>query len=270
MQHAIRMETIDASLLLAQRGSLRRVFDRSIDGLILRGLVPPEVTQEAARRLESVAPRAEPVVDGAAIRMIGRPLQWHDPASARFQRADGEVRAACAALFEPALDFISHVHHALAELMSAPLSVPRTEGGASFCPLTLRFMPPGACVGPHHERTQLSFPSYATLLDQLDTAAILSFYVPLVPAERGGELVVYGLEVDDDDAGALRDGVGQAATLFQRFPPHAIDLGVGDLIVFDSGRLAHQVTTVGGGRTRCTLGGLVARDHDHTRLLSWS
>ena len=264
------MEVIDLAAVPSRRGLLRGVLDRSIDGVIVRGFLSPELVEVAARRLDAVQEGAEPVVPGAAIRMIGRPLQWSDPGSAQYRRADAEVRAACAALFGPALDVVGHAHELLRALGDLPLDIPRTPGGASHCPVTLRLIPPGACVGPHHELAQLAFPSYTHLRAALDPSALFSFYTSIVPAERGGELLVYGLEHGDPGSDALRDGDGQARPLLDRFPPERVDLGSGDLVVFDSGRLAHQVTTVEGARTRCTLGGLLARDRGRGRLLTWS
>ncbi len=48
------------------------------------------------------------------------------------------------------------------------------------------------------------------------------------------------------------------------------DLQEGDLIAFGSGRLYHRVEPVAGARTRVTMGGFLAFDTAHERVLYWS
>src|SRR5690606_29292481 len=181
----LRIEVLGPSEVEARRGALARVFARELDGLVVREFVDPA---GLGPRLEAMAIDAEPVVPGSSIRMIGRPLQWTPPERERMRMAELDLREACEQLFGPKLDFIAHAHRVIATLVDLPLSVAGTGlAGQTYCPMTLRFIPPGSCVGPHHELEQLSFPPYAELRELIDTRGLLSFYVSLLAPERGGE-----------------------------------------------------------------------------------
>jgi len=75
---------------------------------------------------------------------------------------------------------------------------------------------------------------------------------------------------EEGDLPRLPSGMLDPLAVDERVPHTFLDLAQGDLIAFGSGRLYHRVEPVEGSRSRVTMGGFLAFDRDHERVLYWS
>lgn len=116
---------------------------------------------------------------------------------------------------------------------------------------TVRALPPGRGI-PLHRDTYNRSPIWEALAPSCDPTTRLSWYLALNDA--GGQLQVSpqttGLEYGASIAG------------------DPVPLRPGDLVLFDAGRLFHQVSP--GQTPRLTLGGFAAPSADMGRLLVWA
>jgi hypothetical protein len=124
----------------------------------------------------------------------------------------------------------------------ASLSAPQVHRLA-----TVRAMDVGYGAPPHIDAYRES-PGLASLFAETDRATQLSWYVLLQLPGAGGEL-----EVEARDGG----------------PARVVPLGLGDGVLFDGGRLRHQVTLVESSPPRISVGGFAGLATRHDRFLFW-
>ena len=98
----------------------------------------------------------------------------------------------------------------------------------------------------------------------------LSYFIVLQQPDEGGELSVYDLKWDEDDASNddrvdMRDD-----SRFDDMPALKLDPGPGDLILFGGGWRWHRVEPLTGKVPRVTYGGFCARSHDGREIHWWA
>lgn len=151
-----------------------------------------------------------------------------------------------------------------------PVQVARSAEGQPFTPCTLRRMDAGRQIGVHHDY-HFGLPLYRDLAPTLDTRTLISFVITLLRPQTGGALHVYGLTPDTPGAPKLPNGFQWDLQAIERdYDAVAVDYDVGDLFLLASGRCLHRVAPVQGSQPRVTLGGFLALDRTHEKVLFWS
>ena len=149
------------------------------------------------------------------------------------------------------------------------LTPPEAGPREAFAPYTLRLLREGHGIGVHHDH-HFSLKIYEALRADADDSRVLSFITPLSLPIAGGELIVYGLTLDNPDKPALPNGRWDHLAIERRFDCAVLTPAVGDLVIFASGRCLHRVAPVVGDRPRVTLGGFLALVRYRDRVLYWS
>ncbi len=256
------------------------LYDSSLDVAVVSGALDPDELGPALNRLDHDdellwTPQSRPVMDRADNLIFGNGLAPNgvDPGgpsadhylacAARFVREAQDVFAG--------LDLFERIHRVLDALAGPhPARLARAPDGRGFSPFTVRGVAPGNGFGLHAGNFFYGTPAYDGLRDQLDQADQISFFVPLRAAESGGELEIFSLRWGDPDIPTAPGQLLDAAETERRFSSVVVELEVGEMIVFDGGRLFHRVTEVGGPHTRWTLGGFAARSRAGDALLYWA
>ena len=105
----------------------------------------------------------------------------------------------------------------------------------------------------------------------LDSRTLVSYVITLQGPESGGELVVYDLPPDAPDPPKHANGFSwDAARVEAGYASQRVPTDAGDLFVFASARCLHRVAPVSGPKARITMGGFLALDKAHSRVLFWS
>lgn len=239
-----------------------------MDGVTVTGVLTPD---EASRAVGAIPDSAwEEHFIGRIIGMaIG--MEGEDDRStylADTERARSVYRMAFG--FDP--------HERLQEVL-APASggiplIPAEEGGRDYNPGHLRYWEPGrsglkAHVGNEFRR-ELEETSMKHLLTTTSVKDHLSYFVVLQPPDVGGELSVYDLRWEQDDASGdarvdLRDD-----SRFDEMPSLKLRPNAGDLILFRGGSQWHRVEPLVGKRARITYGGFCAWSIDRAAIHFWS
>lgn len=181
-------------------------------------------------------------------------------------RTPGAIRA----LFGKGFDPFAAVEKRLQQLSGRPVAVPATDDQRSFSACTVRAIPAGAGLMVHHDN-HYQLPVYKDVRAQMDTSALLSFFVVLQRPDAGGRLCVYARGPRDDaELPHLENGMPDPVGFDQQVPHQYFDLAQGDMIVFASSRLYHTVERVEGPLARVTIGGFTGLDAAHQRCLYWS
>ena len=266
------IEELHATDLARGAGTIERIFDGTIAGMIVKRVLDPERAAELVRRLEregaSLPTFRPPVFKG---HVFGRPLVAADGLDGYLEDA-ARFRAGCAAIFPGYPDIEAAIDGALRAL-GAPWSVtvPTGTDGRAFLAVTVRVLVEGDRLPLHFENETFDRPVMAPLRPDLDASTLMSFYVPLATPPAGGLLRLFRthcLDGGDSLIGRL-GGEDPAREEFERRGFSFVLPEVGDLLVFDGGRWYHDVTPVEGG-TRWTLGGFLGVTRDHTAVRYWS
>ncbi len=253
-----------------------------VDVVILRGLLAPEacaaVAEEVEGRRDSLpwVLQDDPSAELSQVALLGcalTPYGAHPdgpPLPYYLDEAD-RFRALYAQLIAPRLDILPVVADVLSRAAAGrPVAEPTGPDGRLFPPATLRRMPEGCGIPIHVGRWFQTTAGYAPLLPQVRRDFQLSWFVTLQRPDAGGALEVFDLAWGAADTPWFEPGRvdGEAVVATRR--RLALDLSVGDLLLFNGGRWYHRVTPVEGPRPRFTFGGFCGLSTDGSRLLRWS
>ncbi len=261
----------------AHPGALRAIYDKRLDGVILRGFYPTEAMNRIVERLAEArfAPRA---ADPSLPEVLGRPIVGEDPALVAYFEDAPRQRLRLRALFEGLGDFEERLVRVLADLSGGLPASPVPGPSGSHCtPATLRVLPEGREIGLHVGNDFASMPHVTHLRAHLDLSEQISFFMPITVPEAGGELIVYGLEHADvvhlmPPAGlgnTWREGTDVYDAVVH-LDATAFTPGPGDLLIFDGGRYFHRVSRTVGPRPRRTIGGFIGFSLAGDELHYWS
>lgn len=267
---------VDFSELGRYPDGLRDIMARRFDGMIIRNVLPREAVasvlaavQRGDERLTryGIAVRGK----GAYPHTIPRTLINSMGHMDEYLNMAGPFRQTLEALFAGFEPFEARMGQALGAMSSGlPVDVLHSEEGQSYLSGSFRVLPPGSEIGLHAGNDLLlNLPENQQIHRILDCEDQLSFFICLQPAEEGGDLNLFNLEYQDTDRGETVNGLPLwfAINAYERMP---VSPGAGDMVLFDGGRIYHEVSEVGGARERVTLGGFLALSHDHSRIYYWS
>ncbi|MBZ0119787.1 MAG: 2OG-Fe(II) oxygenase [Sandaracinaceae bacterium] len=241
----------------AYRDGIRALHAGELGALVLSGVYAPDVLSRVVERLETEAhpfptitfpPHNLGAILGPCIDLCGPDLDGY---------LDGvdQARRSCAAVFREAVPFEDRVPQVLSPIASGlPVRLLEKEG-RPYSPATIRRLEPRGFVKLHTEDEKIDQPQKQHLAS-IAKPGILSFYMTLQPAASGGELVLHELRWPDYH-GPMFKGRSDAARDVEGRPRKSLALDAGELVVFGHGRF-HEVSEVGPGRTRWTIGGFLA------------
>jgi hapalindole-type alkaloid chlorinase len=281
-----RFLDIDAAEVGNHPALIDDMLHQRLDGVIVRGALPPEVVRRVRERLEREEVAFQRRVftgftDGeSSPYTLGRPIVAATPDLVEYFETAADTRARLRELFAGEPDFEGHMEALFGALAGGlPVRVPSGPEGATYAPATFRFLPEGRDIGVHVGNSFLRLPQARHLAQAVDVGDQLSFFFTIAAPEDGGELVVYGLEWDDvarmlpaelGEDQRVYDAGGVLVPFVELCDKQAFKPGDGDLLLFDGGRFYHRVTHVRGSRSRCTLGGFAALARDRSALCYWS
>lgn len=260
------------------------MYERRLDGIIVRGALPADAIDTIVERLERDEFGMTPVkfvgsTDGeVAPHVLGRSL-LSSGAEMESYFADAEqFREQCRALFRDTVDFEQCIERVFVALSGGlPVSIPQDPQGRSYTPATIRVLPNGHEIGIHVGNDFPHLSQCQHLVGLFDTTDQLSYFISLSVPDGGGELVVYALEYDDAPPAptgtgmpALYDSSHYNFMLVDRFEKTLFRPGPGDLLIFDGGRYYHRVTHTRGDRPRRTIGGFLAFSKARDSVYYWS
>jgi len=261
---------IDAVDVPQCAGLLARTHDGDVDAIIVRRVYEPRhlatlVERIIARQVRfpefPIPPAGAGVVLGGSLDLVRGSLDAHLE-DARL------TRAALRDLFAGSVDFEQRSAEILGHLAGVPARVLGHGDGRTYSPATVRYLGSGAGIRMHCEDQKLAEPAKARI-GEVARPRVSSFYMTMMPAASGGELLLYDLtwdEVRDEhlERGRIRPDRVAALHRAERYP-----LEAGDMVLFGNGRV-HEVTPVGPGSARWTIGGFFVFARDDSAVYFYS
>lgn len=277
---------IDAADVAKYPTAITDMYERRLDGIIVRGALPGEAVDTVVERLERNEFGMDPVKFPAfahletAPHVLGRTLLSAGEQMENYFADAQRFREQCRSLFRQTADFEQCIERVFVALSGGlPVQVPEDPRGRSYTSATIRVLPDGHEIGIHVGNDFLRLAQCQHLAGLLDTTDQLSYFVSLSVPDSGGELVVYALEWDDVAPYAPKDNIGMPAVydsshynfiLMERYEKTLFRPGPGDLLIFDGGRYYHRVSHAQGDRPRRTIGGFLAFSKARDSIYYWS
>ncbi|NEQ07035.1 MAG: hypothetical protein F6K37_14140 [Moorea sp. SIO4E2] len=255
-------------------GRLRR---QEIDGVIFRGFMPAEIAFSRARYL-----LANPDIMRNSYcpygRMYARTLVGVGHQLDRYFDDAQVFKEECERLFDPEYNFQSHLENLLLKISGdRQVKVPQGPLGQFYSPVTIRYVQPGGAIAPHCESLyfEAKKPEFKHLHQLAEETTQFSFFMPMALPEAGGNLMLYDLDWEESN----HNSNGQSSQAnFRTFlasrelqtAPNQVNVAIGDLIIFDAGRIWHCVSEVRGTNPRLTIGGFICFSQDDRTVYYFS
>lgn len=280
-KRTVRVVEVDADRLTGCPSGIEDIYTDQYDVLLIRRAFERDILESIGKiinggklDLDWIHPNP-PEMEGENIQVLGMPLTPTGktpmgPELNSYLDANDQYRnmidKLCGEQFQPQ----QAIETILSKISGGRrVEVPGTGNQRDYATYTVRLLHDGQGIGVHHDN-HFSLPVYAELAAQASTETALSFITPLSVPQTGGELVVYALTLDNPDKPMLPNGRWDPVKVAERY--HHVELApeIGDLVVFASGRLLHQVTPVVGPVPRITMGGFLSFDRDWKKVWYWS
>ena len=268
--HTLACVVIDAADVHRYSGLLARTHAGDVDAIIVRRVEDPRRLAALVERIVAgavrfpeypIPPAGAGVVLGGSLDLVTDSLDDHLDAARRTRAALGEL---CA----DGGDFESRAAEILGALAGVPARVLEHGDGRTYSPATIRYLGPGAGIRLHCEDQKLSEPAKARIREAA-RPHVSSFYMVMVPPASGGDLLLYDLTWDAVQDHHLTRGRIDAARVAATHRAERVPLAAGDMVLFGNGRV-HEVTPVGPGTARWTIGGFFVYSRDGSEVLFYS
>lgn len=264
------------------------LYNRSFEGMIIRDVLPKDVVEQVLSRLKNEQVDMNDILDSKFAQTskgaysLGENIVFTNPNLQQYFDSAAIFRQKCRTLFEGMLDFEALIASMFCSLSGGfKVKIPSGPQGETYIPATIRKLPTDHEYPIHVGNDFLNSPQSEHLRSLVDVSDQLSFFIPLVLPEAGGELVVYGLEWDDEKFSfentiSSRNPHGsrlyqEAHHIFEeQYGSMTFNPGIGDMMLFDGGRFYHSIVPTVGDRTRITIGGFLSFSKDHDTIYYWS
>ena len=277
--HDITFIEIDREDVDGTRDTLSSVIDADVSIIRIRNVFAETDVARAADRLQAsdIQPNwtsPNHGMKGGEIRTIGAAAtpsftSFSGPTRSEYQESVPGHEAVTKKVFDPCSP-TTVLTDLFSDLFAGkPAETPVFNSGIPWLPFNYRALDEGHQIYPHHDN-HYRLPIYDAFPSQLDQSVILSWFVLLQGAERGGELVVYGLWGSDPDPPILPTRFLDTDVLESDYKRCVVPMNVGDVVLFNSGRHVHRVSTVQPARSRLTMGGFATVNQDRTKAAFWS
>lgn len=277
--HSIEIVELDAEQLDGCTDHLSDLLDAKTSIIIVRNVFQKSSLKSVSARL--LAPNMDAQwtfpnkgMKGGDIRTIGAAAtptftSFGGPSLSDYRESARTQQILMHEVFD-SLAPTSTVSAVLSKLFAGrPASVANDGFGECWLPFNFRALDLGQQIYPHHDNHyRLSI--YDAFDAGLDRSQILSWFTLLQPAERGGELIVYGLWGSDPNPPVLPSRFLDTDVLEREYRRVVVRMEIGDLVLFNSGCHVHRVSEVQSHQSRLTMGGFATVDQAKTRLAYWS
>lgn len=149
------------------------------------------------------------------------------------------------------------------------------EDAKRYTPATIRFVPPNQPGIVAHVDSEFTYsPNYSYLHQIADVPNCLSYFIVVNKPTHGGELILHQLYFNSDELKNLKTGLNQfirdKKQNLNDYSQQSFELFEGDLVIFKSSTITHEIAYVSGAITRITIGGFLAISYDNQTVYYWS
>ena len=149
------------------------------------------------------------------------------------------------------------------------------ENNKPYTPATVRFVPPNQPGIIAHIDSEFTYsPNYSYLHQIADIPNCFSYFIVVKKPDRGGELILHELCFDSEELKMMETGRNQfivsAKENLDNYSNKHYQLEEGDIVIFKSSVILHEIGYISGDTTRMTIGGFLALSLDNKQVYYWS
>lgn len=274
---------LDKTEIEAHPDGLKDIFDRRIDGMIIRNVLSPDEIQEMVQQVRKLkAEKFYKLKDGFhTYPQIFTYMAYIASQSPELLTPYFKDCKAVRQTFPK--DFKIDIEQRLSSIFQTmgggrAIKVPiDAEQTGSYMPTTIRCLEPnGGRLNIHTENANISL--FAGFFEHLSTIVQvdghISYFIMLNPAELGGELNLYDIEWKD-----AQEKVGENLILkrldgseqaIDKLRQRKLTPQAGDMVLFAAGQIWHRVMDIKGAVDRITVGGFLGLSPDEKSIYYWS
>jgi len=277
---------IDSSDLDQFPNGIGDLYNRKVDGFLIRGVLSKDEVDRLLRNYAKVKPE-EIDHPNPGLQMFPKAFSQLDQGSRQSTELLQNYFLENVSFWKNfpqrfEMDFEAVVKKTLERIGGGrKANKPDGENGVgAYTPATIKKMIPveGHLVPHCGNLFHKEFPTFFGHLQEFSIVSDqLSYFVMLAAPAEGGELVLYDVEWKDaqirlEDKTTLEGINGKKYDLEneRKVKRQLVNPGPGDMIVFAGGNIWHRVAFVGGNASRITMGGFLSRSKDDKTVYFWS
>ncbi|NCQ98162.1 MAG: hypothetical protein GPJ28_01955 [Microcystis aeruginosa L211-11] len=173
------------------------------------------------------------------------------------------------------IDFEARITQIFKQLSNGRAICCPQEDAKKYTPATIRFVPPNQPGIVAHVDSEFTYsPNYSYLHQIADVPNCFSYFIVVNKPTHGGELILHQLYFNSDELKNLKTGLNQfimdKKQNLNHYSQQSFELFEGDLVIFKSSTITHEIAYVSGAITRITIGGFLSISHDNQKIYYWS
>ena len=252
-----------------------KIYQAEIDGLIIRNAIKPSTIE--------INDLMSTKIDGLMLeetdfgRVVGRTLDGcaKDELEASYFSETPQIQKFLNNVFH--IGFTDAIQKIIGQVSGGKKARLPAYGRSSYKPATVRCMQHGYVGMREHIGNEFLkyLPQEEHISSIIDSKIRFSYFLQVAKSEEGGNLALFDL-VWKNTPQELVENQGVVHKMKERtsflsgFKRMELHLNAGDLIIFDGGRIWHEVTPVEGLNPRITVGGFAAYSKNHDSIYFWS
>jgi tetratricopeptide (TPR) repeat protein len=245
--------------------SIDLLYMSDLDGIIIKNVFSSKEIETAKKHIESLSSEFEKIIYGEKLGFSI--LEATNDLNEFFQKAS-DSRLLLNKIFVD--DFekrIFNIFNSLHSLKNVKLL--ERKNNQICIPASIRIFHPNIGGLPAHTDNVVFekcgvYNHFQEIKKDVD---ILSYFIVIDKPEKGGELVLYDL-LREQTTTSMKKLLNnyQRDNFLESFRKQYINPDIGDMVLFNGGRIWHKIADFDGDKNRITVGGILARSQDNQTI----
>ncbi|MEH2424172.1 MAG: hypothetical protein V7K48_25670 [Nostoc sp.] len=245
--------------------AINLICNDKLDGILIKQVFSIEEMDNAKKRIEKIKYRTKTTTSwetiGASVTSVKGELDHYFEQSFSFSLQLKDI-------FEYNLE--SRVFSILNKLSKThTLELAKANSGKAFIPAQIRILHPnGGGYKAHTEHELFEFHQlYEHLKPIVKQFDIFSYFLVIDKPEVGGELILYDC-LSEQTTSVMKQNfyTDKLDAYLEKFRKQIINSDIGDMVIFNAGRIWHKVADFDGEKQRITVGGFLACCQENQKI----
>ncbi len=245
--------------------SIDLLYTDELDGILIKNVFSTKEIEIARKHIESLLPEFEQIIYGEKFGFSL--MEATNDLNEYFQKASDfrlQLNQIFADEFETRIfNIFNHLH----SLKNIKLLDRKND---DICiPAQIRIVHPGKGGLKAHTDNEVfeKYQVYNHLKEIKKDVDILSYFIVIDKPDKGGELVLYDLLREQTTLSMKQDFYScQRDSFLDNFRKQYINPEIGDMVIFNGGRIWHKVADFDGDKNRITVGGFLLSSQDNQKI----
>ena len=256
---------LDIELVSNDLDSIDLLYMSDLDGILIKNVFSTKEIETAREHIESLSSEFEPVIYGESLGLSI--MEAKNDLKEYFQKAYNfrlQLNQIFADEFETRIFDVFNNLHSLKNIKLLD------RKNHDICiPAQIRIVYPGKGGLKAHTDNEVfeKYQVYKHFNEIQKDVDILSYFIVIDKPEKGGELVLYDLLREQTTLSMKQDFYScQRDNFLDNLRKQYINPDIGDMVIFNGGRIWHKVADFDGDKNRITVGGFLLSSQDNQTI----